>query len=59
MKVKGVNVKKKWGQNFIFDKNILAKIVTASGVASEDFVLEIGTGLGTLTEELAKRVKKV
>ncbi|ABY91391.1 16S rRNA (adenine(1518)-N(6)/adenine(1519)-N(6)) -dimethyltransferase RsmA [Thermoanaerobacter brockii subsp. lactiethylicus] len=59
MKVKGVNVKKKWGQNFIFDKNILAKIVIASGVALEDFVLEIGTGLGTLTEELAKRVKKV
>jgi len=59
MKVKGVNVKKKWGQNFIFDKNILAKIVIASGVAPEDFVLEIGTGLGTLTEELAKRVKKV
>ncbi|HHW57461.1 MAG TPA: 16S rRNA (adenine(1518)-N(6)/adenine(1519)-N(6))-dimethyltransferase RsmA [Clostridia bacterium] len=59
MKVKGVNVKKKLGQNFIFDKNILTKIVTASEITPEDFVLEIGTGLGTLTEELAKRVKKV
>lgn len=59
MKVKGVNVKKRLGQNFILDKNILSKIVNASGVTSEDFVLEIGAGLGTLTEELAKRVKKV
>lgn len=59
MKVKGINVKKKWGQNFIFDKNILKKIVTASGISPEDFVLEIGTGLGTLTEELAQRAKRV
>jgi len=54
-----MKAKKKWGQNFIFDKNILSKIVRASGVGEEDFVLEVGTGHGGLTEELAKKVKKV
>ncbi|MGB9779633.1 MAG: 16S rRNA (adenine(1518)-N(6)/adenine(1519)-N(6))-dimethyltransferase RsmA, partial [Caldanaerobacter sp.] len=54
-----MKAKKKWGQNFIFDRNLLSKIVKASGVGEQDFVLEVGTGHGGLTEELARKVKKV
>ncbi|MDI6605318.1 MAG: 16S rRNA (adenine(1518)-N(6)/adenine(1519)-N(6))-dimethyltransferase RsmA [Thermoanaerobacteraceae bacterium] len=59
MRVRGFDTKKSLGQNFIMDKNILAKIVDYSGVNLDDNVIEIGAGLGTLTVELAKRVKKV
>ena len=47
------------GQNFLRDKNILSKIVRISELTSEDNVLEIGPGLGALTEELAKNAGKV
>lgn len=59
VRVRGFDTKKSLGQNFIMDKNILAKIVDYSGVNLDDNVIEIGAGLGTLTVELAKRVKKV
>lgn len=55
----GFGFKKQLGQNFITDKNLLASIVTAAGVGADDTVLEIGCGAGTLTRELAARVKKV
>lgn len=51
--------KKKFGQNFIKDKNLLEAICNDAGVTGEDQVLEIGAGLGTLSECLATRAKKV
>lgn len=44
---------KKFGQNFIFDTNLLKSIVSDAQIASDDCVLEIGTGAGTLTKEIA------
>jgi len=51
--------KKNLGQNFIFDKNLLISMVLDSGITSDDVVIEIGAGAGTLTEQLAKVAKKV
>lgn len=50
---------KSLGQNFLVDRNILEKIVDAAEISKEDIVFEIGTGVGTLTYELAQRAKKV
>ena len=49
--------KKSLGQNFLSDKNILAKIINACGLTPEDTVLEIGSGRGELTKFIAPRVK--
>lgn len=51
--------KKRFGQNFLVDHNILEKIVESSKLHPDQYVIEIGTGLGTLTRELAARAKKV
>ena len=51
--------KKGYGQNFIIESNILDKIVDAACVSSEDWVLEIGPGIGSLTQVLAERAKGV
>jgi 16S rRNA (adenine1518-N6/adenine1519-N6)-dimethyltransferase len=50
---------KRFGQNFLIDKNVLRKILEAAELSKEDVVLEVGSGIGNLTIELAKRVKKV
>ena len=50
---------KKFGQNFIFDKNLLNAIVVDSGVTKNDDVLEIGPGAGTLTQMISKYANKV
>jgi len=50
---------KKLGQNFLIGKGAIKKIITAANLQLSDLVLEIGPGLGTLTQELAKRVKRV
>jgi len=47
------------GQNFLIDKNVLAKIIDASDLNKNDVVLEVGPGIGTLTQELAKNVGKI
>lgn len=47
------------GQNFLIDQNILKKIIAAADLAPGDVVVEIGPGLGVLTEELCRRAKKV
>ena len=47
------------GQNFLVDKNAINRIIRAAELSSEDIVLEIGPGSGSLTQELAKKVKKV
>lgn len=55
----GFSFKKKFGQNFITDKNLLASIVAGSGAGKDDTVIEIGCGAGTLTREIAARCKRV
>ncbi len=50
---------KRYGQNFIEDTSLLEKIVDAAQITSDDVVLEIGVGAGTLTKCLAKRAKYV
>lgn len=55
----GLNPKKKFGQNFLINENILDNIVDISDVSSEDDVIEIGPGIGALTAKLAKRAHKV
>ena len=52
-------MKKPFGQNFLFDRNILRKIIDAGSVTSKDTVVEIGPGLGPLTKLLSERAKKV
>ncbi len=54
-----VTPKKSLGQHWLHDKAVLKEIVDAAEVDSEDVVLEIGPGLGTLTAELINRAKKV
>lgn len=53
------NFKKKFGQNFLKDKNILRKIVSLTSLSKEDLVIEIGTGEGDLTEILSSNAKNV
>lgn len=51
--------KKSLGQNFLVDKEVLAKIIQTAGLTKKDIVLEIGAGLGILTQELCKKAKRV
>ena len=53
------NFKKKFGQNFLKDKNILKKIVSLSPITKDDLVIEIGTGEGDLTSVLSDKAKYV
>jgi 16S rRNA (adenine1518-N6/adenine1519-N6)-dimethyltransferase len=55
----GFQFKKQFGQNFISDNNLLASIVTASGIDETTTVVEIGCGAGTLTRAIAEKAKKV
>ena len=50
---------KKYGQNFLIDTNNLKKIVDASSITDQDCVLEIGPGIGTMTQYLAESAKEV
>ena len=59
LKQNNFNFNKKFGQNFIYDKNLLNAIIEQSGIDSEDEVLEIGPGAGTLTKVIAQKAKKV
>jgi 16S rRNA (adenine1518-N6/adenine1519-N6)-dimethyltransferase len=59
LKERGIRPKKSLGQHFVHDPNILRKIVEAAELEPEDVVVEIGAGLGSLTEPLARRAKKV
>jgi 16S rRNA (adenine1518-N6/adenine1519-N6)-dimethyltransferase len=51
--------RKRFGQNFLIDGRVLDKIIKASGVTKEDFVLEIGPGIGTLTQALSEAAAAV
>ena len=50
---------KKYGQNFLIDAHVLDKIIAAADVGPEDFVLEIGPGIGTMTQYLAEHAREV
>ena len=54
-----VNFQKKFGQNFLIDPHVLEKIVEAAGVTKDDFVLEIGPGIGTMTQYLCENAREV
>ena len=53
------NFQKKYGQNFLIDANILEKIIKAAGVNEHDCVLEIGPGIGTMTQYLCEHAREV
>ncbi len=55
----GLFPKKRLGQHFLVDRNILRKVVQAAGVGKEDVILEVGPGLGMMTLALARSVKRV
>ena len=50
---------KKFGQNFLIDTRVLEKIIAAAGVTEDDCVLEIGPGIGTMTQYLAEHARHV
>lgn len=50
---------KKFGQNFLIDGHVLNKIIAAADITKEDFVLEIGPGIGTMTQYLAEAARQV
>ena len=53
------NFQKKFGQNFLIDTHVLDKIIASAEVGEEDCVLEIGPGIGTMTQYLAEHARKV
>jgi len=55
----GLHAKKKFGQNFLTDLDVLHGIVDTADITNEDYVIEIGPGIGSLTEQIARAAKKV
>ena len=55
----GFNFQKKFGQNFLIDENVVEKIVREAGVTKDDFVMEIGPGIGTMTQILCENAREV
>ena len=56
---KEINFKKKYGQNFLIDTHVLDKIIIESEITADDCVLEIGPGIGTMTQYLAETAGRV
>lgn len=50
---------KRFGQNFLIDTHVLEKIIASANITKDDFVLEIGTGIGTMTQYLAEAAREV
>ena len=50
---------KKFGQNFLIDDHVITKIINAAEITKDDLVLEIGPGIGTMTQHLAESARKV
>ena len=50
---------KRFGQNFLIDEHVLDKIIAAAEITKDDFVLEIGPGIGTMTQYLAQAAREV
>ena len=59
MKKYGIYANKSLGQNFLIDENVVTSIVNAANISSDDLVIEIGPGLGTLTKYLLDKAGKV
>ena len=55
----GFNFQKKFGQNFLIDTHVLEKIISSADITKEDCVLEIGPGIGTMTQYLAEAAREV
>jgi 16S rRNA (adenine1518-N6/adenine1519-N6)-dimethyltransferase len=55
----GFDFQKKFGQNFLIDSHVLDKIIAAAQITKDDFVLEIGPGIGTMTQYLAEAAREV
>ena len=55
----GFVFQKKYGQNFLIDEHVLEKIIDSSGITKDDFILEIGPGIGTMTQYLAEAAREV
>lgn len=55
----GFSFQKKFGQNFLIDGNVLDNIIDAAGITKDDFVLEIGPGIGTMTQRLCEEAREV
>ena len=55
----GFNFQKKFGQNFLIDTHVLEKIIRAADITKDDCVLEIGPGIGTMTQYLCENAGKV
>ena len=55
----GFNFQKKFGQNFLIDTHVLEKIIEESGITKDDCVLEIGPGIGTMTQYLCENAREV
>lgn len=53
------NFQKKFGQNFLIDTRVLEKIISAAEIGKDDFVLEIGPGIGTMTQYLCEHARAV
>ena len=59
LKELSLGAKKRYGQNFLIDERVLSKIINGAGITKDDTVLEIGPGVGTMTQALAKSAGKV
>lgn len=59
LKELGIRPNNKLGQNFLSDKKIISKVISESHISEDDIILEIGSGLGVLTEELVKYSNKL
>lgn len=59
LKKHNFRIQKKYGQNFLIDTHVLEKIIAAADITKEDFVLEIGPGIGTMTQYLCESAKEV
>ena len=55
----GFSFRKKYGQNFLIDERVLEDTIAIAGITKDDFVLEIGPGIGTLTQYLASAARSV
>ena len=55
----GFTTRKRFGQNFLIDENIIQQIMDATGLTEDDCALEIGPGIGALTQHLARRAGRV
>ena len=55
----GFVFQKRFGQNFLIDTHVLDRIIEASEITKDDFVLEIGPGIGTMTQYLAEAAREV